>query len=166
MITTESSANYYKLFPSQIMVKIAGNNSGGFSGKLFSGYYHRVYNFKNEYDLLFGINQMFDYIGLPGKYYNLRSFKIKRTKTVSREVSHFMDDEIKKDSKNENATFLIHIQYQKNATWQGNITWIEKNKTQNFRSTLEMLKLMGEAQHPGVKETIEWDSSKVKRPEV
>jgi len=32
-----------------------------------------------------------------------------------------------------------------NSTWQGEIHWIESNKKQNFRSALEMLKLMDEA---------------------
>lgn len=50
--------------------------------------------------------------------------------------------ENKSDSK---ATFTIKIQFQRNATWQGTISWAEGGKTQNFRSELEMLKLMMEA---------------------
>ena len=42
-------------------------------------------------------------------------------------------------------TFLVTIQFQQNATWQGTITWTEKNLTQRFRSTLEMIKLMDDA---------------------
>lgn len=43
------------------------------------------------------------------------------------------------------ATFTIQIQFQQNATWQGTITWAEGEKSQKFRSELEMLKLMMEA---------------------
>ncbi|AFM00084.1 MULTISPECIES: hypothetical protein [Desulfitobacterium] len=43
------------------------------------------------------------------------------------------------------ATFTIQIQFQQNATWQGSIAWAEGGKCQNFRSELEMLKLMMEA---------------------
>jgi len=32
-----------------------------------------------------------------------------------------------------------------NNTWQGQIHWIENNRKQNFRSVLEMLRLMDEA---------------------
>jgi len=42
-------------------------------------------------------------------------------------------------------TFEITVKFQQNATWQGTIHWFEKNQKQNFRSTLEMLKLMDEA---------------------
>lgn len=42
-------------------------------------------------------------------------------------------------------TFVIKILNRQNSTWQGNITWVEGEKSQNFRSALEMLKLMDEA---------------------
>ena len=35
--------------------------------------------------------------------------------------------------------------YTENETWQGKVTWAEKNKSQYFRSALEMLKLMDKA---------------------
>jgi len=42
-------------------------------------------------------------------------------------------------------TFEVSVRFKQNATWQGQISWIEKNLKQNFRSDLEMLKLMDEA---------------------
>jgi len=42
-------------------------------------------------------------------------------------------------------TFEISVKFTQNSTWQGQIHWIEKNQKQNFRSALEMLKLMDEA---------------------
>ena len=58
-----------------------------------------------------------------------------------------MDGLINKDDCK--ATFTIKIQFQQNATWQGTITWAEGEKIQNFRSELEMLKLMMEAVSAG-----------------
>ena len=43
------------------------------------------------------------------------------------------------------ATFIVRVRFEQNATWHGSLSWIEQKKTQNFRSTLEMLKLMDEA---------------------
>jgi hypothetical protein len=42
-------------------------------------------------------------------------------------------------------TFEIAVKFMQNSTWQGHIHWIENNQKQNFRSALEMLKLMDEA---------------------
>ncbi|MCI8951406.1 MAG: hypothetical protein HFG49_15470 [Lachnospiraceae bacterium] len=51
-----------------------------------------------------------------------------------------------------NQTFLIHIIEDQNATWQGDITWINENKTERFRSLLELIKLMDAAVGAGKKE--------------
>ncbi|MDD3362353.1 MAG: hypothetical protein PHW34_11840 [Hespellia sp.] len=39
-------------------------------------------------------------------------------------------------------TFIVKILDQQNASWQGNITWVEENREQYFRSTLELLKMI------------------------
>lgn len=39
-------------------------------------------------------------------------------------------------------TFVLKILNRQNSTWQGTVTWVEENKTQNFRSALELLKLI------------------------
>jgi hypothetical protein len=47
--------------------------------------------------------------------------------------------------KNGIASFLVQIKYCQNATWQGSIQWIEREKAQCFRSAFEMLNLIEEA---------------------
>ena len=60
-----------------------------------------------------------------------------------------MNESLKKISSgipgNQACTFEVSVKFRQSATWQGQITWIEENKKQNFRSALEMLKLMDEA---------------------
>lgn len=41
-----------------------------------------------------------------------------------------------------NDTFVVKILNNQNSTWQGSITWVEGQKTQHFRSALEMLKMI------------------------
>ena len=53
--------------------------------------------------------------------------------------------ENKRDTGSTKGAFEITVKFTQDATWQGQIHWIEKNKKQNFRSALEMLKLMDEA---------------------
>ena len=44
-----------------------------------------------------------------------------------------------------NSTFIVEVKCMENDTWQGKLTWAEKNRSQYFRSTLELLKLMDRA---------------------
>lgn len=46
-------------------------------------------------------------------------------------------------------TFVVKIVSQQNSTWQGNVTWTEEKKVQNFRSALELLKLISGALDEG-----------------
>lgn len=39
-------------------------------------------------------------------------------------------------------TFIIKVMDQQNATWQGSVTWVDEQREQYFRSTLEPLKLI------------------------
>ena len=39
-------------------------------------------------------------------------------------------------------TFIIKVMDQQNATWQGSVTWVDEQREQYFRSTLELLKLI------------------------
>ncbi len=38
--------------------------------------------------------------------------------------------------------FFVEVMRRQNYTWQGKVTWIEKNKVKRFRSELELMKLI------------------------
>ena len=42
-------------------------------------------------------------------------------------------------------TFIIRVQHRQNSSWQGRITWSERNKTVYFRSIWEMIRLIADA---------------------
>ncbi|HIS80413.1 MAG TPA: hypothetical protein IAB52_02965 [Candidatus Scatomonas merdavium] len=42
-------------------------------------------------------------------------------------------------------TFLIDIYNRQNATWQGTVTWINRDEKQHFRSALELIKMIDNA---------------------
>lgn len=60
---------------------------------------------------------------------------------------------IKEPADNENRdsspTFVIKILGHQNATWQGQIHWLEGDQKQSFRSTLELIALMDQAINSG-----------------
>ena len=46
------------------------------------------------------------------------------------------------DSTKKTETFILNIYNSQNATWQVSVTWVEKKEKQQFRSALELLKLI------------------------
>lgn len=56
-----------------------------------------------------------------------------------------MNDEELLREHGELGSFVVRVQYKQNSSWQGRITWMEKDKTLCFRSAWELLKLIESA---------------------
>lgn len=46
---------------------------------------------------------------------------------------------------NKPQNFVIEVKCRENHTWQGTIQWVEGKKKENFRSALELIRLMDSA---------------------
>ncbi len=42
-------------------------------------------------------------------------------------------------------TFVIQVINNQHATWQGTVTWVDKDETKEFRSALELIRLLDSA---------------------
>ena len=56
-----------------------------------------------------------------------------------------MSDEMLLTKHGEIGTFIVRVQHRQNSSWQGRITWMEEDKTVQFRSVWEMIKLIENA---------------------
>ena len=88
--------------------------------------------------------------------------KVNYRKTTERTdaMNKVTNQPVKRDIGVAKGTFEVSVKFLRNATWQGQIHWIEKEKEQTFRSVLEMLKLMDEAltELADEEETVGWNS--------
>jgi hypothetical protein len=89
------------------------------------------------------IGALLDATGSPASAVELRKFR-KRGSSVfeRREAEMKTSPQEVISQKGEKGTFVVRVLHRQNATWQGSVTWAERNATQNFRSALELLKLM------------------------
>lgn len=53
-----------------------------------------------------------------------------------------MDKKSQTGGTKESTRFIVDIRYRENATWQGEVRWVDQNKQCSFRSALELLKLI------------------------
>lgn len=93
------------------------------------------------------LEAFYDRIDFPQAAEQLREFvndsaEVKRRKQLPKPVK---DREFLMKQDGECGTFLLHVQYRQNATWQGQIMWKERGKTLEFRSALELLVLLDNA---------------------
>lgn len=120
----------------------------GLSGRLYHGSIANAAAFLEAGGILLEMERVLDDIGLPQASTQLRSFSDKGKHAASfknkEDETEPMENNIA-EQRGAQGTFLVHVIYRQHATWQGKVTWVEKNKTQHFRSALELLKLIDSA---------------------
>ena len=123
------------------------------SGRFYHSYKDSASSFVNLEDLLFQMEALFDQLVFPYPSTNERQF-IKAQDTDSQAANNRRQTEkrekIMKDEEllmqhGDLGSFIIRVQHRQNSSWQGRITWIEKNQTVYFRSVWEMMKLIENA---------------------
>lgn len=132
--------------PNLISVCVNEIHEGCPVGVLYNKYSTELLKFRNVFDLLQLMEKTMDYCQYPQSSTRQRTFgnesnQIRGKKKVEQMVK---SEEILEKS-GELATFVIHVKYRQNSTWQGDIFWAEKQEKCNFRSALEMLKLIDSA---------------------
>ena len=116
------------------------------SGRFYHRYQREGTAFRNTEQMLFGFEQFFDRIQFPYPTTSERTFQERAVEEkVSQERAEKMSDEELLRKHGELGTFVVRVQHRENSSWQGRITWMEKNRTLYFRSAWELLKMIASA---------------------
>ena len=100
------------------------------------------------------MEDLFDLINYPRATTSLRSFSedddVRPHGAGTRPgnpstVPRYLSDSDLLQKRGDLATFIIRVQQRANSSWQGRITWVEKNRTLRFRTIIEMVKLVESA---------------------
>ncbi len=126
-----------------VVVCVDNRAETDFGGRFFNRYQTEPVGFRTIGELQIKMDAFFDEIGNPQVSTQTRSFFTKTTTTQEKRGRDAVQETEKMlEHKGDLATFVIHVQYRQNATWQGKIVWADRKSECNFRSALEMLKLM------------------------
>ena len=127
--------------PNMVNVCVDRRSGEACTGRLYCRYMEEKIPFENQYHLLKIMEEFMDRIGYPQSSVEMRSYKKKSR--IFGEVPGIMarGEEIFQE-RGDLGTFIIHVKYRQNATWQGEAAWIEKGIVKPFRSALELLKMI------------------------
>lgn len=111
------------------------------NGRIYHRYQTEPIRIGGMLEAVFEIDAFFDRLGYPfpgtESHYFIKHEKIQRIK-MTRKLS---DEEMLKNN-GEQGTFIIRVEQRQHSSWQGRVTWVEEGKTENFRSALELLKMI------------------------
>ncbi len=137
--------------PNLVCICIDKIQDGDYSGRIYHKYSKEEIPFFQCGNMIGILDLFFDEINYPQASTRYRSFrkpkkgeaegKTKRQEIPKEEVPY---EEVL-CHKGREATFILHVQYRQNSTWQGNLFWVEEECGEDFCSVLELLKLLDSA---------------------
>lgn len=142
----EQHTQWYIASPNAVIVCISRRNGWDFTGDLFHAYQTVPTPFSDLGQMTLLMEKLFDELQFPHPGTNERSFFPQNKPFLShQERTKVMSDEQLLQKHGDIGTFIIRVQHRQNSSWQGRITWMEADKTIQFRSVWEMIKLIENA---------------------
>lgn len=120
---------------------------GEVTGRLYHCYSRQPEPIGRTSDVLDSIDRLCDRLNYPARTQQPRHFGPAKPKpqTTQKKVEPQMTRQELAEQKGKMATFVVHVMYRQHSTWQGSVTWAETGEKANFRSALELIKLMDSA---------------------
>jgi len=121
-------------------------SGGDCSGKFYHSYSRDSVEFRSLGHLVYLMEGLFDFLDFPRRANNVRSFNDEKPVYAERkDRERVMADKELLEKHGYLETFIVRVQHRQNNTWQGRITWADRDKTVTFRSIWEMVHLMENA---------------------
>lgn len=116
-------------------------------GKFYHCFADEPVVFKTSLGMINSLEKVMDMIDYPQRTTKRRRFKESTLNEVNKvkELGKIMSETDIMKNRGKKATFIVEVKYRENATWQGTVNWVEENREQNFRSALELIKLIDSA---------------------
>lgn len=131
----------------KIQVCIDACGCGGLKGRAYHPALGPLVRFSDINQLWSNLEEVFNAIEYPAASTKCRAFGRKKQDSKGNKERQAMAQ--KKTAgicpAGKKATFIVQVMYRQNATWQGQVVWSEKNETRQFRSALELVKLIDSA---------------------
>lgn len=145
----DMSVTQYKLFaPNLISICIDSNGDGDYQGCIWQQYDPEPVTFDSMIDMIIQMDKLFDEWGFPQAAMKTRSFvnEVSAPKKVNILDKSKKVEKLDVQGKNGKCgTFIVHVKFRQNASWQGEVVWKEQNKREHFRSVLELIKMIDSA---------------------
>ncbi len=130
------------------LVCICINDAGDddMKGVIWTPFEKEPLSFTGVYNMIMQMDDLYDYWDFPQRTTSYRTFgKKDKTKDYHNPNSIRKREEIRsiKSFRGDRATFLVQVKFRQHSSWQGQVLWVEKKKKLHFRSTLELMKLIG-----------------------
>jgi hypothetical protein len=122
-------------------------DSGRINGRIYGQRLEKPLLFADIGDMLLQIDDVLNAQDYPRAFQRKRSFGEEQQVMPPPPIEisgDFMSKEAVEASVGEIATYIINITTRQNTTWQGSIDWLDNSLPREFRSVLELIRILSE----------------------
>ena len=136
-----------KSLPNMVMGCVDGVENGDIYGRYFHRYKKEETFFLNSAMLFSEVEQFYDIIGYPQAAMRTRNFiEREREKVPAKEhMTVIYDSQTLMQFRGKLATFLVGVTSRQNASWQGDVVWMEQQIRKHFCSDMELVVFVDDA---------------------
>ena len=136
-----------KSLPNMVMVCVDGVENGDIYGRYFHRYKKEETFFPDSATLVIEMERFYDAIGYP-------QAAIKTSKFIERKggripakehMAVISDSQTLMQFRGKLATFLVGVTSRQNASWQGDVVWLEQQIRKHFCSDMELVVFVDDA---------------------
>ncbi len=131
--------------PGTVCICVDEYDAHSISGRIYHPGNETPVHFNEIGRLLIQADKLMDEQNYPQPSTLSRSFVKSLQSQAKSKEKKLMPKKTEVSEKGGKGTFVVQIQYRQHATWQGKVLWAEKNESMQFRSALELLKLIDSA---------------------
>lgn len=133
----------YTGISNSIVLAVDDKDIRGIQGRVYHAYSEKAIPIACFEEVIRIAENLFNDLGYPQMTTNDREFGgSSYSYRKKEEMVKVMDDKTLLEQQGDLGTFIIRVQHRQHSSWQGKVTWIEENETVNFRSALELMKMI------------------------
>ncbi len=133
----------YTGISNSIVLAVDDKDIRGIQGRVYHAYSEKAIPIACFEEVIRIAENLFNDLGYPQMTTNDREFGgSSYSYRKKEEMVRIMDDKTLLEQQGDLGTFIIRVQHRQHSSWQGKVTWIEENETVNFRSALELMKMI------------------------
>ena len=133
--------------PNFVNVCVDEHKNGELAGRFYHRYDKKPVRFEHFMDMVKKLEQVYDAIDYPQATSHKRSFIKEEKRPAEKKIIPPVLWESREfaEERGVKATFYILVKGRGNATWQGEVVWVERGISKKFRSVMELMILMDNA---------------------
>lgn len=129
--------------PNGIVLCVDHKDIGIIEGRLYHGYSREGILFHGYEEIIKISEKFFNELGFPFMGNSDRDISGRTHDYQKKEgMTRVMRDEQLLEQSGDIGTFVIRVQHRQHSSWQGRVTYLEKDQTVYFRSALELIKII------------------------